>query len=232
LFIFISIILLVSSCKEKNKKENADKNSENKKTESILPDDIVKSISLPLLGKWMYTSEHRYANWLGAKLGGKAFREPINIIIVDSVSKSIDEAKNNLIKNFDTAGFKVRTGHSSEYLGYIENKFYAQLPEQSGHAFSDAPFEINNSHGRIFGPCEINGVYYFTGALSREKVVVDIPIHHYASFNAARDKLAKNLDSKTHYKILSYINMNNAIESDSLTTGDHDSKGVLISVKK
>jgi hypothetical protein len=217
---------------EKNKKENADDNSKNIKVENILSEDIVKTDFLPSLGKWMYTSEYKYADWLGAKFKGKILREPINIIIVDSISKSMDEAKNNLIKNFDTAGFKVRKGHSGGYLGYIENKFYTQLPEQPGHAFSDAPFEINNCHGRVFGPCVINGVYYFSCALSKEKVVINIPIHHYDSFNEARDKLAKNLDSKTRYKIIGNINMFNAIDSDSLTTGDHDSKGILISVAK
>lgn len=226
------LVFFLSSCSEKSKKENTNNNSANQKEEIILSEDIVKTDFLPPIGKWMYTAELKYANWLGAKLKGKVLREPINIIIVDSISKSTDEAKNNLIKNFDTAGFKVRKGHSGGYLGYIENKFYTQIPEQSGYAFSDRPFEINNSHGRVFGPCEFNGIYYFIAALSKEKVVVNIPIHHYDSFNDARDKLAKNLNLKTNYRIIKEINLSNSINSDSLTTGDHDGKGILISVIK
>jgi hypothetical protein len=231
LFLF-TLVFLLASCKEKIRKDTPVENNQNQTNEKILPEEIVKNDFLPPIGKWMYTSELKYANWLGAKFNGKFLREPINIIIVDSISKSIDEAKSNLIKNFNTAGFEIRKGHSGGYLGYIENKFYTQLPEQSGCAFSDEPFEINNCHGRVFGPCEINGVYYFTASLSKEKVVVDIPIHHYDSFNQARNKLANNLDSKTRYKKISEIEMFNSINTDSLTTGDHDGKGILISVSK
>jgi hypothetical protein len=180
----------------------------------------------------MYKSDKNKADWLGAKINNKSFREPINIIIADSISKSAGEAENNLIINFNKAGFKLRIGHSSGYLGYIENNFYNQVHRNNSKTFSDAPFEISNCHGRIFGPCEINGVYYFSGAMSKEKVVVKIPIHEYDSFNIARDKLANNLNSKTNYKTTGYVEMLNSISSDSLTTGDHDGKAILISVGK
>lgn len=231
-FLFSALIFFASSCTIKVLIDDAEDISFGEIVKSILPEDIVNIENLPPLGKWMYTSECKYADWLGTKSSGKVFREPINIIIVDSVSASVEEAKDNLIKNFDEAGFEIRPGHSAGYLGYIENKFYSQLPGQSSYAFSDAPFIVNNCHGRIFGPCVINGVYYFSGSLSKEKIAFDVQFHHFDSFNVARNKLAENLNSKTKYKILSYVDMHNTIETDSLSTGDHDSKGILISVNK
>jgi hypothetical protein len=232
LLIFVFMMALAFSCTKKNENVKVTLNSDSQNKEYISPEDIVKANSLPSISKWMYSSEKKKADWLGAKLNNKSFREPINIIIVDSISKSAGEAENNLVNNFDRAGFKMRVGHSNGYLGYIENNFYKQVPGKNGQTFSDAPFEISNCHGRIFGPCEINGVYYFSGALSKEKVVVSIPIHRYDSFNIARDKLANNLNSKTNYKTISYVEMLNSLSSDSLTTGDHDGKAILISVVK
>lgn len=226
------MLLFFYSCSEKNKKTDNQKIISNKNSENILPDDIINIPSLPPIGKWMYTADYKYAEWLNEKLNGKILREPVNIIIVDSVSKSDEEAKNNLINNFKTAGFEIRAGHSGGYRGYIENKFYSQLPDKSEHAFSDAPFEENNCHGRIFGPCAINNVYYFTGAFSKEKVVVGIPIHRYDSFIFARNKIAENLNLKTKYKITGSVEMMNRIETDSVTTGDHDSKSILLSFSK
>jgi len=230
--IFVFILVIASSCTKKNENVNETIKLENQNKEYITPEDIVKANSMPAIGKWMYKSDHNKAEWLGLKLNNKSFREPINIIIVDSISKSVEEAENNLIINFDKAGFKMRIGHSSGYLGYIGNNFYKQVHRNNSQTFSDAPFEINNCHGRIFGPCDINGVYYFSGALSKEKVVVNIPIHDYDSFNIARDKLANNLNTKTNYKTISYVEMLNSISSDSFTTGDHDGKATLISVVK
>jgi hypothetical protein len=231
-FLFFLLGIFFFSCSEKNKKTDYTKNRVSQNNENILPEDISKIPSLPPLGKWMYTSDYTYANWLNEKIRGKTLREPINIIIIDSLSKSVDEAKNILISNFETAGFKIRPGHSGGYTGYIENKFYTQLPDKPEHSFSDEPFELNNCHGRIFGPCIVNGIYYFTGAFSKEKVVAGIPIHHYFSFCEARNKLAENLNLKTKYKMISNVDMFNGIETDSLTTGDHDSRAILLSLIK
>lgn len=183
---------------------------------------------LPSIGKWMFDSANMPSSWLGKKLEGKNIREPINIIIIDSVSKSVDEAKKNLISAFNKAGYEDRWGHSSGYKGLMDSNYFNQLPEKYFHAFSTHPFEFDNNHGRIFGPYFKNNVYYFTGALSREKGYV----HYYISFTQARDDLAASLDSKTGYKLIKKINLNNSIDSDSLTTDDHDGYAILISFGK
>ncbi len=183
---------------------------------------------LPVIGKWMFDSTEMPSSWLGKKLDGKSIMEPINIIIVDSVSKSDDEAKQNLISAFDKAGYKDRWGHSSGYKGLIGGSYYSQLPEKYFHAFSNHPLEFDNNHGRIFGPHSSNGVYYFTGALSRESGY----FHNYISFTQARDEFAEAIDSKTLYKLIRKESLNNSIVSDSLTTGDHDGNAILINVVK
>jgi hypothetical protein len=183
---------------------------------------------LPSIGKWMFDSTGMPSSWLGKKLDGKAIIEPINIIIIDSVSGSVDEAKQNLISAFDKAGYKDRWGHSSGYKGLIAGSNYPQLPAKYFHAFSSHPLEFDNNHGRIFGPHFAGGVYYFIGALSRESGY----FHNYVSFTQARDDLAAALDSKTLYKLLKKENLNNSAVSDNLTTGDHDGNAILISVLK
>ena len=59
------------------------------------------------------------------------------------------------------AGFKSRPGHSSGYFGWIGGRLYPQLPGQRNHALADEPFEINNNHGRLFGPAPWDGGFLF-----------------------------------------------------------------------
>jgi hypothetical protein len=183
---------------------------------------------LPEIGKWMFDSNLVPSSWLGKKLGNKSFREPINVIIADSISKSYEEAKNNLRNAFIKAGYDYRWGHSSGYKGLIDSVYCSQFPDEYFHAFSNKPFELNNNHGRIFGPYLKNGVYYFTGALSRESGYY----HNYISFAQARNDLAASLDAKTGYKFINKIWLDNIIENDSLTTGDHDGYAILIKAVK
>jgi hypothetical protein len=234
-YLFLFLVLSITSCTEKNKSNQqtqTNQSPDNKKIDVVQPEDVVTPPNLPPLGKWMYTSEKKYSDWLGEKLNGKTLREPVNIVIVDSISKSADDAKNLLIKNFKLAGFEIRSGHSGGYLGFIEKMLYTQLPDKPDHAFADKPFEEDNNHGRIFGPCLINGVYYFTGAFSREKVVVNIPVHQFVSFNAARIQLSENLNTNSTYKLAGKVDMKNRLETESITTGDCDGKAILLSAAK
>ncbi len=229
IIILLSAAFLVLSCgKKSDVSTNQQLPKEQTGSSEYKHENQTAIAGLPSIGKWMFDSTGTPSAWLGKKLKGKTIREAINIIIIDSVSKSVIEAKQNLIFAFDKAGYKDRWGHSSGYKGLIDSNYFSQLPEKYFHTFSTHPFEFDNNHGRIFGPYFKNGIYYFTGALSREKGVS----HEYISFTQARDNLAASLDSKTAYKFVRKINLNNTINSDSLTTGDHDGYCILISVIK
>ncbi len=192
--------------------------------------DIMQPKDLPEVGKWMLDADSAPSQWLGEVYEGRHLREPINIIILDHVADSVDEAKSRLIEAATTAGYPSRTGHSSGYQGYIAGQLFAQLPEENDHAFSNRPFYLNNNHGRIFGPYLYQGSYLFIGAFSREKVAPLASVRHqYVSFNQARDDFAESLDRKTAYKTTGFVSLDNAIVTDpDITTGDHDGTAVLI----
>lgn len=198
------------------------------------PDEVVQPTVLPEIGKWMLNPDFTPADWLGEIYQGKTLREPINIIIVDPVANSPEEAKNRLIAACTAAGYPSREGHSSGYWGYIDEQLQAQVPQTQDHAFSNEPYIFNNNHGRIFGPYRYKGAYIFIGAFSREKVVPFSKIkHQFVSFNQARDDFAKNINLKTEYQINGYLNLENAIVNNSkITTGDYDGMAVLLKAKK
>jgi hypothetical protein len=198
------------------------------KTKKILdPGLITEPSGFPTIGKWMLNENFEPADWLKIKYKGKLMQEPINIIIIDSVSNSSEEAINNLLKNCTIAGFTGHGGHSAEYMGYIDGNFYKRLPYGVGKAFSDSKFNLNNNHGRIFGPCFIFDKYYFIGAFSREDFIKNE--HLYDSFIIAREKFAQKMNDKTSYHIEKRINLNNKISDDLLlTTGDHDGQAIVL----
>ena len=195
------------------------------------PSDVIAPQGLPEIGKWMYDPSFSAAQWLGETVKGRHLREPINVVVVDGFATSVQDAKQRLVANSQKAGYEVRRGHTSGYRGYIAGQFYNQLPEEKDHAFSDAPYELDNNHGRIFGPALIDGKYYFVGALSREKVVpLDKIKHQYVSFNRARDDFAEKLDANTNCHIAGFVDLSNSILDDAnVTTGDHDGMAILIS---
>jgi hypothetical protein len=194
------------------------------------PADTVQPSGLPVLGKWMIDPDGTPAHWLGEIYEGKALREPINIIILDSAARSPEDAKARLMKAAEVAGYPSRTGHSGGYQGYIGGTLHPQLPSEKDHAFSSGLYEFSNNHGRIFGPFPIEGAYVFTGALSREKVdVLTSPMHQYESFNVARDDFARSMDRATAYKLSGFVNMQNTVVGDPrTTTGDHDGVAALL----
>lgn len=198
------------------------------------PDDVAHPKLFPEIGKWMLDPDLTPAHWIGEIYNGKTLREPINVIIVDQLAGSPEEAKRRLIGACPAAGYPSREGHSSGYQGYIGGRLYAQLPEGSDDAYSNEPFVIDNNHGRIFGPYNHEGHYLFIGAFSREKVAPLASVKHdYVSFNRARDDFAENMTRKTEYKVSGYVNLGNVIVDDpQITTGDHDGMAVAMKAGK
>jgi len=185
---------------------------------------------LPAIGKWMLTAQGVPSDWLGEVYEGRSLREPVNVIILDEGAASPEEAKTRLLLAAAVAGYPIRFGHSTGYQGVIGGQLYAQLPQGRDDAFSNDVFEIDNNHGRIFGPHRVGGTHIFIGAFSREKVdPFRAPRHLYASFNRARDDFTQRLDRSTAYRVSGFVNLNNAaLDDPGFTTGDHDGIAVLV----
>ena len=197
-------------------------------------DDIVTPKGLPAIGKWMLTQAGTPSDWLGALFEGKTLREPINVIILDEAAAGADDAKARLLSAAAKAGYPVRFGHSTGYQGFIGGQLYAQLPKGWDDAFSNDVFEVNNNHGRIFGPHRMGEAYLFIAAFSREDVdPFRDPGHRYASFNRARDDFTQRLERLTSYKVSAFVPLGNArIDDPQFTTGDHDGIAVLVRAGK
>jgi hypothetical protein len=192
--------------------------------------NIAKPPDLPEIGRWMLTAQGVASDWLGEIYEGKTLREPINVIVVDEGASSVDDAKARLQAAAAKAGYPIRFGHSTGYQGYIGGQLYAQLPKGWDDAFSNDVFEVNNNHGRVFGPHKMGEAYVFIAAFSREEVdPFASPKHRYASFNRARDDFTQRLDRNTSYKVSGFVNLGNAIIGDpEFATGDHDGMAVLV----
>jgi len=198
------------------------------------PEAVARPPDLPAIGKWMFDARHRPAHWLGELFRGKQLREPINIILVDAVARTAEEAKARLVKSCARAGYSIREGHSAGYVGFIDGIAHPQLPEGGAAAFSNEPFEVGNNHGRFFGPHAFGDGWVFIGAFSREGVdpVAHVK-HRYESFNRARDDLAGKLEESTDYRIRDYVDLDNALIGDpACTTGDHDGIAVLLTASR
>lgn len=182
----------------------------------------------PEFGKWLYDSKKKPSLWLNRKINGKLICEPINIIIEDGVSQTRESSKELLYNSLQKAGFKIRWGHITPRFAVIQGIFYNHLPEKFFNAFSDKAWIFENNHGRFFGPVKYNCFYYFCGAVSRETGIT----HKYISFVKARDKYSQMLNKYSNIKIKSFVAMDNFLENESTTTGDHDGKAILISVRK
>ncbi|TAM50107.1 MAG: hypothetical protein EPN53_07705 [Acidobacteria bacterium] len=198
------------------------------------PGDVVTVGEWPAIGKWMIDRHLRPAEWLGARLKGKALREPINVVLVDSVAASADEARARLLEACRAAGYQPREGHSGGYRGFLGGVLFHQLPAAAGHAFSNEPFELHNNHGRIFGPVRTKDGWLFVGALSRERFnPLTRTEHVYVSFRQARDDFARKLDARTGYRIAGFVELANELADDpALTTGDHDGMAVVLRARR
>lgn len=193
-------------------------------------DNVATPQGLPEIGKWMLTGQGVPSDWLGEIYRGKNLREPINVIIVDEGAASAEDAKERLKAAAAKAGYPVRFGHSTGYRGLIGGSLYAQLPQGRDDAFSNDVFEVDNNHGRIFGPHPAGRAFVFIAAFSREDVdPFRDPGHRYASFNRARDDFTQQLDRATGYRISGFVPLGNALIDDpEFTTGDHDGMAVLL----
>lgn len=188
---------------------------------------------LPPLGQWLLRADGQPANWLGQPYQGKELREPINIVIIDNVSATAEEAIARLTNACGRAGYPSRVGHSGGYLAHIGGSLYGQLPAQANHAFSNAFFGFDNNHGRIFGPARYGDGFIFTAAFSREVIDLFAAVkHRYASFTAARDDFGARLGRSGGYSLAGTVAMQNALPADSArTTGDHDGQALLLTAR-
>ena len=197
--------------------------------------DIFSKSGFPPFSVWMYGSDFLPAHWLGLTYEGRTLREPINVIIQDTYSKSPEEAMAVLTASCREAGFPESSGHSTGYFGYISGRYYGQLPVRKRMAFSDGVPEFENDHGRIFGPYFAMGAYWFIGAFSKENVqpVSKVP-HHFASFDQARDAFALKMERRAGYQALGYIFLGNFAlpgGKEGYVTGDHDGVAVFLGLR-
>ena len=92
------------------------------------PTNQVSLPGMPTLGKWMIAPQGTIAHWLGYKYQGKKLQEPINVILIDEIAKSPEEAKARLLSSCAGAGYDNMLGHSTGYAGFIGTKLYGQFP--------------------------------------------------------------------------------------------------------
>ena len=198
------------------------------------PAEVAQVKGHPPIGKWMISPNMTYADWMGVSHKGKKMREPINVIVIDPLAKSPEDALARFLAACGQAGFTNRPGHSGGYSGWLGGRLYPQIPSERRHAISDEPFELHNNHGRFFGPHFWDGKYFIVGAMSREKVGAEPkPEHRYVSFNQARDRFAQALEDKGGFSITAFIVLENAILGDPrLGTGDHDGVAVVLTAMK
>jgi hypothetical protein len=201
---------------------------------AIAAEAVANPPGLPAIGKWMIDRNGTIAHWLGEVVAGKRLHEPINVIFVDAGAASADDARARLVAAATAAGYPVRFGHSAGYRGLIGGVLYAQLPAGRDDAFSNRIFEETNNHGRAFGPHRLGDAFVFIAAFSRERVnLLEWPGHRYASFNQARDDLARDLDARTAFKASGHVPLDNAVADDpAITTGDHDGRAVVLRAEK
>jgi hypothetical protein len=197
--------------------------------------DIFSGSGLPAFSTWMYGPDFLPAHWLGLSFEGRTLREPINVVIQDTYSKTPEEAVSVLMAACREAGFPETSGHSTGYYGYIADRFYGQIPEGKRMAFSDGLPEFSNDHGRIFGPFYATGSYWFIGAFSKENVhpTSKVP-HHFVSFDQARDAFASRMEHRAGYETLGYLFLGNFSLRGSKAdygTGDHDGVAIFLGLR-
>lgn len=189
---------------------------------------------LPSIGLWMISPRGSPADWLGLSCGGKRLLEPINVVIVDPIATSAEEAASRLLAACAKAEFPRRQGHSSGYYAIIGSQLFEQFPAGDKESFSDALFVFSNDHGRIFGPFEWNGRYVFVGAFSRERVDITARVkHRFESFDRARDSFAQRMSESSGYRLSAFVQLGNVLLGNpGLTTGDHDGIAVVLTAER
>ncbi|QFP75589.1 hypothetical protein [Deinococcus sp. AJ005] len=194
------------------------------------PDDVVQKIDgVGDLGRWMITKNLENATWLGEKVGGRTLREPINVVMVDPIAKTPEDATRRMLDAMNKAGYGPKNMHSDGYYGLLNGQLKGQFPQGKGLAFSDGPWYDANNHGRVFGPFDMSGKTIFIASFSRENFRwLPTPGHPYSSFQVAREDLSKQLAAKTIFKPQGYLNLDSALDTPTETTGDHDGRALLL----
>jgi hypothetical protein len=207
-----------------------------KKSESIA--SIYSSATFPYndlrINSFMLTKKRKITLWLGEKYQNRLLAEPINIIMVDKISTTQKDSLNNLESACAIINYKKKKGHSSEYLGKINEHFLSQFPSDYRMAFSDNDYWKLNNHGRFFGPYQ-NGhnSWIYIGQFSRENFKAIAFIHHkYISYDEARDNFSSKMNKMTSYRIVETIKANNVIETSYITTGDHDGNIIVLELRE
>lgn len=195
------------------------------------PDDQVDT-EYGDIGKWMLDSRGEIADYGGLPYEGRTVLEPVNVVIVDSRSRSTLEATWRLNAAMWRAGFPPRLIHSTGFRGLIDSQLYRQQPRGLLVGYSDAFFLLPNNHGRIFGPdpVETSSGYVWSGAFSTEEFVFyqGLPRHAYVSGNDARDALAAKLVSSGRATLGTPVSLENSYNIDTVTTGDHDGYAAVL----
>lgn len=195
----------------------------------LLSASELDSFGLPRIGPWMLTTEGVPARWLGVKFQGKLLLEPVNVVIVDSHSRSSDEAIGKFLAEATQNGFGEQWGHSTGYCAEIQGEVFPQLGEAEFAAFSDGLTIQENNHGRVFGPYQQGARWIFVAAMSRETFdpLASMP-HGFSSFNAARDQFANRLAEGSVYRVSGMAHADNHLDQEGVTTGDHDGSLVIL----
>ena len=184
------------------------------------------------IGKWMLDSRGEIADYGGLPYAGRTVLEPVNVVIVDSVSKSAWEATWRLNAAMRRAGFPPRMIHSTGFRGLLDGRLYRQQPRGLLVGYSDGFFLAPNNHGRIFGPApvETSSGYVWSGAFSTEEFAFyqGLPRHAYVSSNQARDALAARMAAGGRATVAGMVPLGNAYNTATITTGDHDGFAVVL----
>lgn len=194
------------------------------------PGDVRAVPEVGELGLWMITKTLQNATWLGEKRGGRTLREPINVVLIDPVAQTPDEATHRLSRAMQDAGYGPKNMHSDGYYGLLNGELRPQLPASGrGEAFSDGPWYAPNNHCRMFGPWKAAGGFVFTGAFSREDFRwLPRPSHPYNSFRVGREDLADKLTARTPYQRAGYLDLGSRLDTVTETTDDHDGRAALL----
>jgi len=183
------------------------------------------------IGKWMLRSDNVIANWHGVKYRCKTLYEPINVIIVDPTSTTVQESSQRLNAAMTAAGFPAVALHSTGFAATIDGIAYTQQPAAGWQAFSDAFFLLPNNHGRVFGPTPGPGGagYVWTASFSRERIGFYqlLPRHLYVSFGRAREAVRAGL-VRAGAADLGLVYLASDYSTQTATTGDHDGYATVV----
>ncbi|EHM17141.1 hypothetical protein MBOL_37270 [Mycobacteroides abscessus subsp. bolletii BD] len=187
------------------------------------------------IGKWMINSDGKIANWIGRPLDGRTLYEPVNVILVDRNSTTVEEARENLIATLGKAGFPNYLAHSSTgYSGILGDSVYGQYPNGLMQVFSNGPFYVTNDHGRVFGPSPAalpdGSGYLWSMSISRESGYLEgSPIHQYVTFEGAEADLTQGLRG-VGVRQLPDVNLDNVYNTSTITTGDNNGSASVFDI--